>query len=231
LEKIENRQKKKKKKTFSSKIERPKKMSEASKTTMLHTFEHNWEAVSLASWMKYPSERRPDVLSVDIISRKFDRKTGQLRARRLVTSRIAFPYWIQKLSPWDLSVNCQAVEDSVVDVKNERMVLTLRNLTFSGLMELTETCTYTPASENSEWTLFRQEAESQSSLVSFFASSVEQWSLEQFRKNAVLGREIMEAAVQHCEREFDSFRRLLDDDAVVAEEIHPLNDSDDQQAS
>jgi hypothetical protein len=32
-----------------------------------YEFQHNWMKVFLASWLKYPSARRPDVLSVDII--------------------------------------------------------------------------------------------------------------------------------------------------------------------
>merc|ERR1712137_1071819 len=50
--------------------------------TLYHTFCHNWDEISLASWRKYPCHDRPDVLSVDIVDKHFDPETGVLTATR-----------------------------------------------------------------------------------------------------------------------------------------------------
>merc|ERR1711907_300087 len=97
--------------------------------TIHHVFEHNWEDVSLASWHKYPSEDRPDVLSVDLVDRKFDPETGVLTATRLVIMQDGVP-----------------------------KILKARNITFESVATIEETCTYTENSEN-KFTNFLQQAE------------------------------------------------------------------------
>lgn len=45
----------------------------------------------MASWQKYPSENRPDVLSVDLVDRNFDAETGILTATRVVIMQDRVP--------------------------------------------------------------------------------------------------------------------------------------------
>ena len=58
---------------------------------------HSWEDISLASWKKYPSENRPDVLSVDLIDRHFDPETGILTSTRLVIMQDKLPRFLQSV--------------------------------------------------------------------------------------------------------------------------------------
>src|SRR3989338_5530457 len=111
-------------------------------TKLTHMFDHTWASISLAYWLKYPSPERPDVLSVDLIDRHFDPDTGVLTAKRMITSRLPFPSWLQKIVPWDLTVDCLALEEAVINPREQVMSLTGQNITFSGMMRLTEQCIY-----------------------------------------------------------------------------------------
>merc|ERR1712137_1521783 len=93
-----------------------------------HTFEHSWNDISLASWKKYPTETRPDVLSVDLVERNFDPETGILTATRVVIMEDKLPRFLQPIFG---NNKCISIE---------------------------ETCTYTQNESNPEWTDFKQEA-------------------------------------------------------------------------
>eukprot|EP01112_Ceratiomyxa_fruticulosa_P001835 TRINITY_DN11_c0_g1_i1.p2 TRINITY_DN11_c0_g1~~TRINITY_DN11_c0_g1_i1.p2 ORF type:complete len:182 (-),score=31.19 TRINITY_DN11_c0_g1_i1:102-647(-) len=159
--------------------------------TLTHTFKHPWKDISLASWRKYPNPNRPDVLNVDIIKRELDPVTGILRTTRLIIVRGSTPKWLEAILG---SSQCFFLEDAEIDPRNNTMILKSRNLSFNNLLELEETCTYTPHTENPTWTHFKQEAK----VTAFpfgIAGKMEAFCLQNFKKNAVKGRDIMEQAI------------------------------------
>eukprot|EP00008_Paramoeba_atlantica_P005686 CAMPEP_0201475238 /NCGR_PEP_ID=MMETSP0151_2-20130828/691_1 /ASSEMBLY_ACC=CAM_ASM_000257 /TAXON_ID=200890 /ORGANISM="Paramoeba atlantica, Strain 621/1 / CCAP 1560/9" /LENGTH=194 /DNA_ID=CAMNT_0047855277 /DNA_START=172 /DNA_END=756 /DNA_ORIENTATION=- len=151
----------------------------------------------MASWRKYPNPDRPDILSVDIIDRKFDPETGVLTATRLVTSDPRLPSW---LTPFWSKCVLYCVEESIVDPRKQTMTLRSRNITGSSVLELEEVCTYHPSPENGETTLFRQDVNISSHLFGL-SDKMESWSMENFKKNALKGRVIMEDAVLRIRKE------------------------------
>ena len=52
---------------------------------------HPWSFVSFASWRKYPNDKSPQVLHVDILSRSVCPETGILRTERLITCKQNLP--------------------------------------------------------------------------------------------------------------------------------------------
>ena len=177
--------------------------------TLSHTFQHSWESVSLAYWLKYPSPERPDVLSVDLIDRHFDPETGILTAKRLITSRLPFPSWLVKVVPWDLNSDCLALEEAIIDPSQKSMTLTAQNITFSSLMRLTEKCQYVADQESPQLsTKLIQEAETESDLFWAVARRVESWSLQSFQEKAMLGRKIMDETSSRIRDELNSTGRV-----------------------
>merc|ERR1711974_536279 len=102
-----------------------------------HTFEHSWEDISMASWKKYPSETRPDVLSVDLIERSFDPETEVLTSTRLVIMEDKLPRFLQPIFG---NNKCICLEESTVDRKNKIMTLKSRNLSYDNIVKIEEIC-------------------------------------------------------------------------------------------
>jgi len=174
-----------------------------------HTYEHPWRDVSLASWKKYPNPARPDVLSVDILRRDFDPETGILRTRRLLTMKMALPTWIEKIAGRGAS-QTYFLEDATIDARNNTMTLVGRNISFKNLIEVEETCVYTPHKDNNNWTFFEQTAK-----VTAFpwgvARKIEEFFCNSFNKNAVKGREIMEDAIARVTQEYETNMKHVDE--------------------
>jgi len=169
--------------------------------TLNHVYRHAWNDISLASWRKYPSPQRPDVLSVDFLSRDLDPNTGVLKIRRLITCKGSGPSWLQSVIGSSLFY---FVEETTVDPKNKKMVLTSQNHSFSDLITVEEVCTYTPHPENSSWTNFSQHA----TFTAFpfgIKGKMESVCLAAFKKNATKGREIMEQAILIVKQEQKRF--------------------------
>jgi hypothetical protein len=174
-----------------------------------HTYEHPCRDVSLAIWKKYPSPARPDVLSVDILRRDFDPETGVLRTRRLLTMKMNLPLWLEKIAGDNVS-RTYFLEDAVIDPRNNTMTLVGRNISFKNLIEVEETCIYTPHKNNNNWTFFEQNAK-----VTAFpwgvARKIEEFFCNSFTKNALKGREIMEDAIARVKQEYETNMKHVDD--------------------
>jgi len=156
-----------------------------------HVYKHPWNDISLASWRKYPSPQRPDLLSIDLLSRHLDADTGVLKIRRLITCKGQGPTWLQNLIGSSFFF---FVEETTVDPINQKMVLTSQNHSFCDLITVQETCTYTPHVENQAWTNFSQHA----TFTAFpfgIKGKLESVCHSAFTKNAAKGREIMEQAI------------------------------------
>eukprot|EP01094_Clydonella_sp_ATCC50884_P013222 TRINITY_DN2349_c0_g1_i1.p1 TRINITY_DN2349_c0_g1~~TRINITY_DN2349_c0_g1_i1.p1 ORF type:complete len:278 (-),score=91.21 TRINITY_DN2349_c0_g1_i1:309-1103(-) len=162
-----------------------------------HTFKHSWKDVSLASWLKYPCADRPDVEAVDIAARKYEPGTGILRATRITIINENLPRFITSILGGGFGF---MLEHSMVDPRNKRMILSSRNISFSGVVVMEETCVYTEHPENSNWTLLDQHAK-----VTAFPFGVsgmlESFMSDKFIKNAQKGRGIMDGAIDRVRKE------------------------------
>eukprot|EP01110_Echinostelium_bisporum_P003789 TRINITY_DN19261_c0_g1_i1.p1 TRINITY_DN19261_c0_g1~~TRINITY_DN19261_c0_g1_i1.p1 ORF type:complete len:205 (+),score=44.68 TRINITY_DN19261_c0_g1_i1:136-750(+) len=175
--------------------------------TLNHIYKHAWADISMASWRKYPNPQRPDVLSVDLLSRDLDPTTGVLTTKRLICCKGQGPTWAQKLMG---ASHCFFVEEATIDPKSQKMVLTSRNLSFSDLILMEEVCTYTPHLDNVKWTQFKQEAK----VTAFpfgIKGKLECFLLEKFKSNATKGREIMEQAIARVKQESQRVEDLADE--------------------
>jgi len=171
--------------------------------SVFYTFRHSWKDISLASWLKYPCDERPDVKSVDIIDRSFDPNTGILRAKRLIIIQKKLPVWLKAILGSDL---CYFLEESVIDPRNNLMKLTGTNISYSSIMLLKETCTYTIHPENNAWTRLQQEA-SASAFVFGFSSRIEKYCVNSFEANAAKGRAVMENTVHRLKIRIEGTRK------------------------
>jgi PRELI-like family len=185
--------------------------------TLNHIFKYPWRDISHASWRKYPNATRPDVLSVDIIDRHFDPETGIFTATRLLTTDPKFPSW---MSPFCSNVHMYCLEETVVDPRNQTMVLRSKNITGSSLLELEEVCKYVP-SPSGESTLFEQNVSINAHLFGL-ASRIEDWTLDNFQRNALRGRDIMEEAVLRVRREAEEIvEEIVDKVPELVTELVP----------
>lgn len=159
---------------------------------MLTVSRSAWYDVFLASWLKYPSPMRPDILSVDIINKEFDPETGNLHATRLITVEGFVPGWLQGIVPGGTVL--YAVEESTINVREKTYIMHTRNLNFTQVLNVTEKCTYTVSDENTDWTRLDQVAGAES-CVWGLRSKIERFLVDSFKTNASKGRIVMENAI------------------------------------
>ncbi|KAN0023792.1 hypothetical protein ACTFIV_008179 [Dictyostelium citrinum] len=210
--------------------------------TIKHTYKHLWSDASTASFRKYPSPERPDILSIDILSKEIDPTTGVLKCTKLIICKGNTPSWLKSILG---SGECLFYEETTVDPKNKIMTLKTKNLNFTNILGVDEVCTYEPHPDNEEWTLFTQEATVTSSIFGV-ARKMEAFCLDRFVANAGKGRKIMEDTIIKVKKEaeeslasFDKTFTSIKHEAEqsfekafsTAEEILPIIKLDDKQTS
>ncbi|KAI8870321.1 MSF1-domain-containing protein [Ramicandelaber brevisporus] len=189
-----------------------------------HEYPHSWATVTLAHWCKYPNDRTPHVLNVDVINREIDPETGILRTERLIMCKQAAPWIVCKiLGGEDKSY---VLEYSEVDPKNRTLVARTTNLTFSDLMNVGETIEYKDISFASQQqqqqqkqnlaktaktvrqqqmalaataprTLFTQNAQITAfGAISRFSNLIEDFCVTRFRDNAAIGKLGLEQVIE-----------------------------------
>jgi hypothetical protein len=180
-----------------------------------HTFKHSWEDVFLASWRKYPSPKRPEVRSVDIINKMFDKEKGILKTTRLIVCESALPKWLSVFAKCNTAV---FLEEAEVNCKTKQMTLQSKNITLDCLIKVEETCTYTIDSENSNWTHLKQIAKA-TAFTFPVANKVEEFIVNRFKHNAAQGREIMENAIELVKRERELAQQRLAEQTLYFNEL------------
>jgi len=58
---------------------------------------HPWSHVVIGMWRKYPNPRCTHVISVDVVDRSVDPKTGIIRTERILGCKQKAPKWIVKV--------------------------------------------------------------------------------------------------------------------------------------
>jgi len=192
-----------------------------SSKTISHTFKAGYKDVFLASWLKYPNPKRPDILSVDIIKKDFDPDAQTLTATRLIIMKNTTPGWISWILP--VSPYLYFLEESKIDMKDKSFTLNTKNLSYSSFFNLNEMCTYSPShTENEESTDFIQKFQAHVCNALGLAGKIEDYVCETALKNAVKGREIMDKSIERVKLEFRSVEEALGE--IKRDYIDPLVD-------
>ncbi|CAD0017392.1 unnamed protein product, partial [Aureobasidium pullulans] len=170
-----------------------------------HEFDYSWEEVSTANWRKYCpwNDKTTHVIAVDTISRHVDPTTGILRTERLITCQQSAPKWLSSFLPG--AEVSQVYETSYVDPSAKKVTMCSMNMTFNDLLSVRETVVYrpSPAGPNSR-TIFQQSAQ----ITAFcggwqrIKNSIEEFTVERFKQNAVKGREGFEAVLEMSRKVF-----------------------------
>lgn len=91
---------------------------------------------------------------------------------------------------------CLFLEKSVVDPKKKFMQLVSENITCNQFLSLKEICTYTEDQDDKTQTVFKQEMKIQAHIWGV-GGQIERLGVENFKHNALQGRNIMLEAVGH----------------------------------
>jgi len=177
-----------------------------------HEFEYSWEEVSTANWQKYCpwNDKSTHVIAVDTISRAVDPKTGILRTERLITCKQSAPKWLNSfLGGQEVS---HVYETSYVDPKAKKVTMSSQNMTWSDLLSVRETVVYRPSSAApTARTTFQQTAKIVALCGGWqkIKNSIEEFTVERFRQNAIRGREGFEAVLEMSRKVFAEQRMAM----------------------
>jgi len=202
--------------------------------TKEHTFSHPWKNVSEAAWKKYPNEHNTNVTAIDVLDRKVS-EDGRLQTTRIFGSNWNFPKLLATIL--GLPEMCYAVEQSEVNLKEEKMTLKMVNYTFWGILAVEETLVYQANKENPNETHLTQDAKISIHGISF-SSYFEDLLISNYDINSGKGRTAIEQVVhkikienilnavteelQELRTDLDSATTKLDSEFQVSERITSL---------
>ncbi|KAG0093841.1 hypothetical protein BGZ93_006589 [Podila epicladia] len=152
------------------------------------SFEHAWDNVTYAFWLRYPNPFASHVLGCDVLDRSVDPATGVLRTTRLILKKGVLPRWGRNLIK---NVDTYIIEESVVDPRTHIMVTRTKNLNHVRVMQVEETQTFTVHPENSKWTQVKTEARIISELRWGLTGRVESFGINKFMDNSAKARKGM----------------------------------------
>ncbi|KAJ7169465.1 PRELI-like family-domain-containing protein [Mycena filopes] len=149
-------------------------------------YEHPWSHVVVGMWHKYPNPKCSHVVSIDVLDRTVDPKTGIIRTERILGCKQKTPTWIVKI--FGGSEDAFVREISFIDPATQNASITSVNLSLSQFATCFERIQYTPAPNNR--TSFTQTAEIQARMTLWrsAADGLEKWLVQRFEQNAHLGK-------------------------------------------
>jgi len=149
-------------------------------------YDHPWSHVVIGMWRKYPNPKCSHVVSIDVLDRSIDPKTGIIRTERVLGCKQKAPGWIVKL--FGGSEDAFVREITFVDPATQNATITSVNLSLSQFATCFERIQYTPLSGTS--TQFTQTAEIQARMTLWRTASdrLEWWLVQRFEQNAHLGK-------------------------------------------
>ncbi|KAI9164303.1 Phospholipid metabolism protein [Blastocladiella emersonii ATCC 22665] len=164
-----------------------------------HFYSHPWSYVTAAVWQKYPNERTPHVMTVDVLRREVDEERKVLRTERLFTLRQNIPMFVARLFGSSAPVT-HVLEVSEIDLATQTYKAVSTNLTFRDLITMDETVTYRPDPKDASRTSFVQEA-AVSASMSRFSSYLEDALIKRFKDNAHIGRQALNSVLERIVHE------------------------------
>ncbi|KAF8936295.1 PRELI-like family-domain-containing protein [Dissophora ornata] len=152
------------------------------------SFEHAWDNVTYAFWLRYPNPFASHVVGCDVIDRQVDPETGVLRTTRLILKQGVLPRWGRHMIK---NPDAYIIEESEVDPRTQTMVTRTKNLNHVRVMQVEETQTFTVHPENSKWTQVKTEARIISELRWGLTGRVESFGINKFMDNSAKARKGM----------------------------------------
>ncbi|KAF9925385.1 hypothetical protein FBU30_004798 [Linnemannia zychae] len=152
------------------------------------SFEHAWDNVTYAFWLRYPNPFASHVLGCDVIDRQVDPVTGVLRTTRLILKQGVLPRWGRGLIK---NPDAYIIEESEVDPRTQTMVTRTKNLNHVRVMQVEEVQTFTVHPENPKWTQVKTEARIISELKWGLTGRVEAFGINKFVDNSARARKGM----------------------------------------
>ncbi|KAJ3718380.1 PRELI-like family-domain-containing protein [Lentinula raphanica] len=152
-----------------------------------HNYDHPWSHVVIGMWHKYPNPKCTHVVSIDVLDRTVDPKTGIIRTERVLGCKQKAPTWIVKL--FGGSEDAFVREISFIDPRTQNATITSENLSLSQFATCLEQIRYSPSSTPGR-TVFLQTAEIQARMALWrsAADGLEKWMAQRFEQNAQLGK-------------------------------------------
>ncbi|EGO02709.1 hypothetical protein SERLA73DRAFT_84467 [Serpula lacrymans var. lacrymans S7.3] len=149
-------------------------------------YQHPWSHVVIGMWHKYPNPHCTHVVTVDVVDRTVDPRTGIIRTERVLGCKQKAPIWIVKL--FGGSQDAFVREISFVDPSSQDVTITSVNLSLSQFATCFERIRYAPAAGGH--TAFTQTAEIQARMALWrsAADRLENWLVQRFEQNAHLGK-------------------------------------------
>ncbi|KAF9581987.1 hypothetical protein BGW38_000810 [Lunasporangiospora selenospora] len=151
------------------------------------SFEHSWNNVTYAFWLRYPNPFAAHVVGCDVIDRSVD-ENGVLRSTRLILKQGVLPRWGRGLIK---NTDTYIIEESEVDPRTHTMVTRTKNLNHVRAMQVEETQTFTIHPENSKWTQVKTEVRIISEIRWGLTGRVESFGINKFVDNSAKARKGM----------------------------------------
>jgi len=144
-----------------------------------HVFDHTWDRVTQAFWLKYQSPRMAHIKEVIVLNRSVD-DAGRLSTRRLVVAQLKVPtilasFVARRIDSW------YAIEDTLVDAKARQLQVTMRNVSYGRVVEAVQSSTYKPGPDGDDTTLLE-------TTVDIKCASTVPWFIRP-RAEAAMGKE------------------------------------------
>ncbi|KAI9102419.1 PRELI-like family-domain-containing protein [Phlyctochytrium arcticum] len=160
-----------------------------------YLFAQPWGALTTANWRKYPNEYSSHVLSVDILSREIDPKSGALVTERLLCCKQSAPALLRKLLP--IPEVAYFREISHLDPKSKSYTAVSVNLCMQSMMRLEERCELhaDPTSPAGRTVFTQRAAVSAMGVLSYAARLIEETGVRAYHNNAARGRQGLETVL------------------------------------
>lgn len=164
-----------------------------------HRYDHDWETVTAALWEKYPNPLQPHVTRVDTLDRAIDSNTHTFHCLRLLSLQYHIPSWVQTLLRRPTTTG-YGLEEATCNVKDRTLTLKSKNVTFSHLLSIEETCEYRPDPTNPYGaTLYTQQAEYRIVGLGYLSAALERAVVQSAGDKAKAGLQAMQAKIERLD--------------------------------
>ncbi|XP_060071614.1 protein slowmo-like [Ylistrum balloti] len=184
-------------------------------TVTKHVFQHPWDTVVQAVWRKYPNPLTKSVFGTDIVERQIN-KQGILETHRLMKTKWHIPSFARALLG-DQKL-AYGSEHSECDPKNKTLKLNSTNITYSSLVKIDETLTYSPCADSKNRTCLSCSTKVTVNSMIPFAGYLESLVTDAIVTNTSTGQDAMEWVIEKIKTEAESAIRSMDE---VLNTIHP----------
>ncbi|KAI8784609.1 PRELI domain-containing protein 2 [Biomphalaria glabrata] len=159
--------------------------------TITHVFKYPVDKVADLHLTKYPTEKEPNVIKVEIREHKMDHVKGTDYQRRWAYCQNNVPQVLRIISLLD-EKEIIFEEEAWLDLHNKSLRVESKNISFSDYAQMWEESTFKPSDENPNWTIFEQHGEITVYHLGLFNRVLEIFAKKFFTQGALKALQIME---------------------------------------